>query len=185
MSMKIKFDVKYGRNTIELPINTGEKIYSDNSNGLSNLNNQHFTIINQIPTSQSVMTKMAWKKRLLTKCNKKDGIYDKSSQGVVYKANTWTAYIFDWLEYKPPLWVDGGYYALADDAKVEFFTAAVGDLLIFAEIDDPVPTSIAEFDALRNKYKDCGGIITGAEAYISYRPNGKPWKTNHIEIIKE
>lgn len=152
--------------------------------GLSDLNGQHFTIINQIPTSQSIPTKVAWKKRLLTKCNKKDGIYDKSSQEIVHKANTWTAYIFDWPDYKPSLWVDGGYYSLSDNLKDTCFTATVGDLLIFAEIDDPAPTSIREFDALRDKYKDHGGIITEAEAYISYRPNGKPWRTNHIEIIK-
>lgn len=184
MSMKVEFNVKYGKNTIELPINIGEKVYQDKVGGLSDLNSQHFTIINQIPTSQTVSTKRAWKKHFLTKCNRRDGIYDKSSREVIYKANTWTAYIFDWIDYMPPLWFEGGYYDLDDELKDRCFTVAVGDLLIFSEIDDPTPKSISEFDALRNKYKDYGGVVTGAEVYINYRQNGKPWRTNHIEIIK-
>lgn len=151
---------------------------------LSNLCEDIFTIINQIPASQTVATKVAWKQYRLTNCGKRDGLYDKSSGTMVYRANTWTAYIHDWEKYKNPNWLTGGYYALPDGKKAEFYTVNVGDLLIFADITDSVPTTLQEFSALRDKYKDCGGIITGVEAYISYKPDMQPWQTNHIEVIK-
>ena len=180
---KISFNVKYGRNTIEIPVNTG-KAYGESSPELSNLNNQVFTIINQIPTSQGVATKTAWKKYRLDNCGKKDGLYDKSNGTMAYKANTWTAFIYNWQQYKPPLWVDNGYYTLTDEEKADYFTANVGDLVIFSDVFDDAPTTTQEFNALRDKYKDMGGIITGAEEHINYKPNGTPWKTNHIECIK-
>ena len=180
---KISFDVKYGRNTVEIPF-TASKSYGKSSPELSNLNNQVFTIINQIPTSQTISTKVAWEKYKLTDCGKRDGLYDKSSGTMAYKANTWTAYIGGWQEYKTPTWLDGGYYALPDDEKVEHYTANVGDLLIFSDITDEAPATLQEFTALRDKYKDMGGIITGQEVYVNYKPNGTPWKTNHIELIK-
>ena len=181
MSIKVEFDVKYGHNTIEIPI----KSYTDFAPvGTSNLNGQVFTIINQIPTSQTVTTKIAWKKYKLTDCGKRDGLYDKSSGTMAYRANTWTAYISDWQQYKPPTWLGGGYYALSDNEKAEYYTANVGDLIIFADVADTTPTTLQEFNALRDKYKDIGGVITSQEVYIKHKPNGTPWKTNHIELIK-
>ena len=182
--MKVGFNVKYGYNEINIPVNEG-KTYADNAPaGLSNLNGKVFTIINQIPTSATVSTKIAWKKYQLTNCGKRDGLYDKSSGTMAYKANTWTAYIGNWQEYKPPAWLDGGYYALSDTDKAEYYTANVGDLIIFADVADTTPTTLQEFNALRDKYKDIGGVITGQEVYINYKPNGTPWGTNHIELIK-
>ena len=151
---------------------------------LSDLNGQVFTIINQIPQSQTVATKTAWKKHTLTDCGKRDGLYDKSSGTMLYRANAWTAYIQNWQRYKKPNWLDGGYYALTEDEKEEYFTVNVGDLLIFADIPDAAPATLQEFNVLRDKYKDMGGVITGAEVYISYKPNGTPWATNHVEAIK-
>ena len=180
---KISFDVKYGRNTIEIPFTAG-KSYGKSSPELSNLNNQVFTIINQIPTSQTVSTKVAWEKYRLDKCGKSDGLRDESSKTMAYKANTWTAYIGNWQEYKPPTWLDDGYYALSDDEKAEYYTANVGDLLIFADIPDETPTTLQEFNALRDKYKDIGGIITSQKAHTLYKSNGTPWPNNHIELIK-
>lgn len=151
---------------------------------LSNLNGEVFTIINQIPTSQDIATKVKWIKHRLVNCGKKDGIYDKSSGQTFYKANTWTAYIHDWQNYVKPLWCDNGYYGLSDEEKEKLFTVNVGDLLIFADIPDEAPTTLQEFKNLCDKYRDCGGTITGAEAYIKFKNNGMPWKTNHIEVIK-
>ena len=154
------------------------------SAGLSNLSGKTFTIINQIPESPSVNTKVAWIKHTLTDCGKKDGLFDQSSGTMSSKANTWTAYLNDWERYKPPHWLDGGYYALPDDAKPSYFTVNVGDLIIFDDIPDVAPTTLTEFNALSKKYKDIGGAVTSAEAYITYKPNGEPWGNNHIEAIK-
>lgn len=151
---------------------------------LSNLNTDTFTIINQIPQSASVPTKRTWTKYELDKSDKKDGIYDKSSGTMTYQANTFTAYISDWQHYKKPTWFDGGFYALPDEEKKNYYTANVGDLIVFSKIPDEVPTSSAEFNALVNKYKDIGGIISGVNVFINYKSDGTAWKTNHIEIIK-
>lgn len=152
---------------------------------LSDLNCGQFTIINQIPKSQAITTKIRWIKHTLVNCDKKDGLYDKSSGQILYRVNTFTAYVYDWQRYKKPLWDKDGYYALPDAEKSGYYTVNVGDLIIFAEIPDSAPTTTQEFNAIREKYKGCGGMITGAEVYINYNPNGEPWKTNHIEIIKE
>lgn len=151
---------------------------------LSNLSHETFTIINQIPQAPNIATKIKWKKYTLKGCDKKDGLYDKSSGTMVYKTNSFTAYIYDWLHYKKPNWLEDGYYAMADIDKGNFYTANVGDLIIFADIPDEVPETISEFTALTQKYKDIGGIISGVNVFINYKPDGTPWKTNHIELIK-
>lgn len=148
---------------------------------LSNLNNKTFTIINQIPQAPNVATKVTWRKYRLKRCDKRDGLYDKSSGTMVYKSNSFTVYAKNWENYKTPNWLDDGYYAMADD---NYYTANVGDLIIFADIPDDAPTTTAEFTALTQKYKDIGGIISGVNVYINHKPDGTPWKTNHIELIK-
>ena len=103
---------------------------------------------------------------------------------MVYKANSFTAYIYDWQHYKAPVWLENVYYSMADMDKGDCYTANVGDLIVFADIPDPAPTTIAEFAVLTQKYKDIGGIISGVNVYINNKPDGAPWKTNHIELIK-
>lgn len=182
--MKIGFRVKYGYNEIDIPVSEGKKLYPLSGDGLSNLNHETFTIINQIPQAPDIATKRAWTKYTLKECDKKDGLYDKSSGTMIYKANSFTAYVYDWEHYKPPVWLENGYYKLADVDKGEFYTANVGDLIIFADIPDIAPTTTAEFAALTQKYRDIGGIISGVNVYINHKPDGTPWKTNHIELIK-
>lgn len=151
---------------------------------MSNLFSETFTIINQIPQSQTQANKVKWKKHFIHNCDRRDGIFDRSSGTMAYRANAWTVWCKDWKRYKPPIWTSDGYYALGDDEKDDFFTANVGDLIVFAEIPDVVPTTVQEFQALKTKYNDNGGLITQAQAYINYRPDGTPWATNHIEMIK-
>jgi hypothetical protein len=151
---------------------------------LSDLSHETFTIINQIPQAPNVATKIKWKKYTLHGCDKKDGLFDKSSGTMIYKANSFTAYLTEWRAYKPPHWLDGGFYSIADVDKANFYTANVGDLIVFADILDDAPTNTAEFTALTQKYKDIGGLISGVNVYINFKPDGTPWKTNHIELIK-
>lgn len=153
---------------------------------MSNLFSETFTIINQVPISQTNpdKTKTKYKKHYIHKCDRRDGIFDRSSGTMAYKANAWTVWCKEWQKYKPPIWTPDGYYALGDDEKDDYFTANVGDLVIFAEIPDVEPTTVQEFQALVNKYRDNGGTITQAQSYINYRPDGTTWATNHIEMIK-
>lgn len=148
----------------------------------SNLKNKTFTIINQIPQSAAVATKKAWKKSTVKDCGMINGIIDRTTGTMIYKANTFTAFIGDWKKYRAPDWLDGGYYALSD--KDKYFTVNVGDLIVFSDIPDLAPTTIQEFQALVTKYKDNGGTVSSAQAYINYKSDGTPWKTNHIEAIK-
>ena len=75
---------------------------------LSNLNHETFTIINQIPQAANVATKIKWKKYTLKNCDKRDGLYDKSSGTMVYKSNSFTAYISDWQHFKKANWLKDG-----------------------------------------------------------------------------
>lgn len=150
---------------------------------LSQLYDKTFTIINQIPTSETIATKIAWVKHTISGCDKSDGLYDKSTGNMVYKANTFTAYIKNWESYRDPNFSGNGYYSIYN-RNPDLFTATPGDLVIFRAIDDPAPTTVKEFNDLRTKYAAEGGAITGAEAYINYRSAGVPWSTNHIELIK-
>lgn len=151
---------------------------------MSDLFSETFTIINQIPASQTNASKAKWKKHFISMCGRRDGIFDRSSGTMAYRANAWTVWCKDWEKYKPPNWADNGYYTLGDDDKADCFTANVGDLVVFAEIPDTEPTTVQEFQTLANKYRDNGGTITSAQAYINYHADGKPWTTNHIEMIK-
>lgn len=138
---------------------------------LSNLSGSVFTLINQFTADGT----QKYTKHILKNCGKREGIYDKSSGQMFYKAGTWTAYIKDWEKYKPPAEYNG---------EENRYTVNVGDLLIFADIADVAPTDFKGFNALRDKYKNCGGIVTGVEVYINYKPDGTPWKTNHVEVIR-
>lgn len=153
---------------------------------MSDLFSETFTIINQVPISQTNpdKTKTKYKKHFIHNCGKRNGIFDKSNGTMAYRANAWTVWCKDWKLYKPPIWTDDGYYTLGDDEKDDFFTANVGDLVVFAEIPDVEPTTVQEFQTLVTKYKDNGGTITQAQSYINYHAGGTPWATNHIEMIK-
>lgn len=142
---------------------------------LSNLNRDTFTIINVIPNGET----NTYAKHVLNKCGKNDGIFDRSNGMMAYKKDSWTVYICDTENYMPP----SDYYE-CDNINL-FFTVNIGDLLIFKDISDDVPKSTKEFLDLRNKYKMCGGIVTGQRAYITYDANGNPWDTNYIEVVKE
>ena len=102
---------------------------------------------------------------------------------MVYKANTFTAYLKDWQNYREPNFSEQGYYSIYQTEKT-LYTANVGDLVIFREIDDPAPTTLKEFNDLRTKYANEGGILTTVEAFINYKNDRTPWRTNHIELIK-
>lgn len=180
----VEFFLLYGEQIINVPITIHNKIYIDRATGLTDLFSEAFTIINQVPTSQSNSAIREWKKHVIRQCDKRDGIFDRATGTMAYKANSWTVSCKDWQTYRKPLWVDGGYYALTEYDKDRYWTANVGDLIIFADVDDVAPTTTQEFVALRTKYQNNGGTISSAQDYINYKPNGKAWKTNHIEMVK-
>lgn len=150
---------------------------------LSNLFDKTFTVINQIPTSQTVATKIAWVKHTISGCDVVSGIYDKSTGNMVYKANTFTAYLKNWHNYREPNFSEHGYYSIYKTDKT-LYTANVGDLVIFREIDDPAPTTLKEYNDLKMKYSKESGEASTVEAFINYHNDKTPWRTNHIELIR-
>lgn len=150
---------------------------------MSNLFSGTFTIINQIPQSQAVPTKIKWKKHFIERCNRQYGIKDASTGTMAYKANAFVVNCKDVETFINADWIDG-YYTLPDDEKDKYWTASSGDLLIFAKVDDVEPATVAEFQSLVNKYKDIGGTLTAVNPYITINDKGEPTKTSNIEMIK-
>lgn len=151
---------------------------------LSNLYNQTFTIINQIPESQTKHKKVAWTKHILKRCDKVGGIYDKSQNAMVLTSGEYTVYIKDWQDYVMASWNGCGFYG-NEEKRQNHFTLAKGDLIIFDEILDSVPTSGDEYDALIEKYADNSMTVADFEVFINYRADGTPWDINHIEVMKK
>lgn len=151
---------------------------------LTDLFAETFTIINQIPTSATNPAKIVWKVSKIKRCSRHNGIYDQSAGGMGYKADAWTVRCKEWQSYRPPMWTENGYYTIPDDEKSAFYTASVGDLVVFADISDPAPTSVAEFNALVQKYRNNGGVLTAAESYVHHDAAGIPWETNHIKMVR-
>lgn len=151
---------------------------------LSRFNDKIFTIINRIPKSADNAQVAEWVKNTLKQCDKQSGISGgKTDQTVIFKANSWTVWLADWQRYKEPNWSEDGYYTLSN--RNGYYTVCPGDLLIFADIPDNAPTNEQQFQKLAAKYKNMGGVITSAQAYINFKANGEPWRTNHIEAVKE
>ena len=153
---------------------------------LSDLYCEKFTIICRIPVSEQNNKTRIFIKHILSGCAKHDGIYDRTT-GVLFRSdNAFTVHTRDWRRYRAPIWTVGGYYALSDDEKKEFYTANRGDLIIFKEISEDAPEDIDEFDALAEKYASFGGVVSEAAACIAYKDAQRraPWRTNHIKIIK-
>ena len=144
---------------------------------LSNLCGKTFTIINQIPESDNRRKKVAWRMRKIKNCGKVGGVYDRSSGTMVKTSGEYTVYIKEPESYVSP----AEYYASDNTDK---FTLGKGDFIIFDDVDDAVPKNGDEYDALIDKYSDNGMTVSDFEIYINHKPDGTPWKTNHIEVIK-
>ena len=58
------------------------------------------------------------------------------------------------------------YATIPTDLKDLYYTAQIGDFIVFDEVDDVVTTS-KEFNALQSKYRANGMVITDAVANIN------------------
>lgn len=145
---------------------------------LSELYDKTFTVFNQVRFSDSIK----WVKNKIRYCSKKDGIFDKSNNQMKYTASSWTVRTKDWKRYKEPN--ENGFYSLENEQMKNYFTIAPGDLIVFDDVSDDAPNDIKSFKLLCDKYKDCGGIVSSAEAFIHYDRYANPWKTNHIKAVR-
>lgn len=144
---------------------------------LSNLYDKTFTIINQIPESPKSKRKVGWKMFKLTGCDVVGAKYDRSQGTIGLESGAHNVYIKNWQDYCP----SADFYETLPAGK---YTLARGDLIIFEDIDIAAPTSVEEYDSLIEKYVDTSLTVSDFEVFVNYKRNGMPWRTNHIEVMK-
>lgn len=156
--MKVEFDVKYGKNVIDIPV-PESALTELGGGGLVNLFNRKVTIYNDI--ADDGITDRHFDRFVVDKCSVQSGYVEKADGTVQNIVNSVSVITRDIAHYKTPL----EYNRLPVDEKEKYFTARVDDFIVLAEVDDIVTTS-QEFRALREKYKNNGILITAVNENI-------------------
>lgn len=157
--MKVEFNVKYGKNVIEIPVeeNTRPKYKPFGKNDKFT---KKFTIYNDIPEYGAV--ERHFDRFVIDKCLVYGGSVERAANGTVQNiVNAQTVVTKDIAHYKPPM----EYLRLPADEKDKYYTVKANDFIVFDEVDDVVTTSL-EFRDLQDKYKDNGMSITSVNPYI-------------------
>ena len=156
--MKVKFEVKYGENVIEIPIteNTRPSFQMDN---MTDLWKHKVTIYNDIP--KTAVEDRHFDRFVIDLCNIQGGIVSKADGTIENIVNAVTVISKDVDRYKTPL----EYAKLPVDIREEYYTVQVGDFIVLSEVDDVVTTS-REFAELQEKYKDNGIAVRSVSANI-------------------
>lgn len=154
--MKVEFNVKYGKNVIEIPI--PDKTAFTESN-MTDLWGSRVTIYNDVPASE--ISGRAFERFVIDKCNIQGGFVDKSDGTIRSVANAKTVITKDIEHYKSP----EDFYNMPESERSGFYTAQTGDFVVFGEVPDVVSTAI-DFAELQDKYKNNGIKITSVSANI-------------------
>ena len=156
--MKFEFNVKYGKNVIEIPIpeNTSPKF---KNGALSDLFGKKVTIYNDVAADG--VNPRRFDRFVIEKCNIQTGVLQNADGTVEKVVNAQTIITKDVEHYKSPI----EYALLPADIKDKYFTANVNDFVVLAEVDDTITTAI-EFQDLQRKYKNNGFSITAVNEYI-------------------
>ena len=156
--MKVKFNVKYGENEIDIPIteNTRPSFKMD---GMTDLWKHKVTIYNDIP--KTAVEERHFDRFVIDLCNIQGGIVSKADGTIENIVNAVTVISKDVDRYKTPI----EYAKLPVDIREEYYTVQVGDFIVLSEVDDVVTTS-REFGELQEKYKDNGIVIRSVSANI-------------------
>lgn len=156
--MKVKFNVKYGENEIDIPIteNTRPSFKMD---GMTDLWKHKVTIYNDIP--KTAVEERHFDRFVIDLCNIQGGIVSKADGTIENIVNAVTVISKDVDRYKTPI----EYAKLPVDIREEYYTVQVGDFIVLSEVDDVVTTS-REFGELQEKYKDNGIVVRSVSANI-------------------
>ena len=156
--MKVKFNVKYGENEIDIPIteNTRPPFKMD---GMTDLWKHKVTIYNDIP--KTAVEERHFDRFVIDLCNIQGGIVSKADGTIENIVNAVTVISKDVDRYKTPI----EYAKLPVDIREEYYTVQVGDFIVLSEVDDVVTTS-REFGELQEKYKDNGIVVRSVSANI-------------------
>ena len=157
--MKVEFNVKYGKNIIEIPVGENPKP-KHKPFGRDDKFTQKFTIYNDIPADG--VNDRHFDRFVLERCMVYGGTAERTSNGTIQNiVNAQTVITKDVDQYKSPL----EYNRLPIDEKEKYYTAKANDFIVFAEVDDVVTTSL-EFRDLQDKYKSNGMSITAVNPYV-------------------
>ena len=117
------------------------------------------TIYNDVPKDS--VNDRSFYRFVVDKCNIPGGVVSKTDGTIENIVNAVTVITRDVEHYKKP----NEYAKLPVDVKENFYTAQVGDFIVFGEVDDVVTTS-REFSELQNKYALNGIVVRSVSANI-------------------
>lgn len=126
---------------------------------MTDLWGQKVTIYNDIPAD--AVNPRRFDRFVVEKCNIQGGVVSRADGTIENIVNAVTVITKDTDRYKSPL----EYAKLPVDLKENFFTAQVGDFIVFDEVDDVVTTS-REFAELQNKYADNSIVVRSVSVNI-------------------
>ena len=126
---------------------------------MTDLWKQKVTIFNDIP--KNAVEERHFDRFVIEKCNIQGGIVSKADGTIENIVNAVSVITRDVEHYKQPM----EYAKLPVDIRKDFYTAQVGDFIVFAEVDDVVTTS-REFAELQSKYANNGIVVRSVSANI-------------------
>lgn len=157
--MKIGFNVKYGHNEIDIPIEQYIDRIQNHGAGLVNKFTKKVTIYNDIPSDG--VNPRRFDRFVIDRCLVYNQL-SESADGTMHKVvNTQNVVTMDVARYKSPL----DYRRLAEDEREQYYTVAPNDFVVLEEVYDVV-NDIAELQALQKKYKNNGFLVTAVNASV-------------------
>ena len=126
---------------------------------MTDLYTQKVTIYNDIP--KNAVEERHFDKFVIDKCNIQGGLVNEANGTITNIVNAKSIITKDINRYKTPL----EYAEIPVDLRVDYYTAQIGDFVVFAEVDDVVTTA-SEFSQLQSKYRNNGMKITSVSANI-------------------
>lgn len=157
--MKVEFNVKYGKNVIEIPVTETMRPAFD-AEGIANLWNKRITVYNDVPSTAA--EERHFDRFVIDLCNIQGGIVSRADGTIENIVNAVTVITKDVGRYKSPI----EYRNTPVDIREGFFTMQIGDFIVLDEVDDIV-TSSREFADLQKKYKDNGIVIRSVSVNIN------------------
>ena len=126
---------------------------------MTDLYTQKVTIYNDIP--KNAVEERHFDKFVIDKCNIQGGLVNEANGTITNIVNAKSVITRNVNRYKTPL----EYAEIPVDLRADYYTAQIGDFVVFGEVDDVVTTA-SEFSQLQSKYKNNGMKITSVSANI-------------------
>ena len=126
---------------------------------MTDLYTQKVTIYNDIP--KNAVEERHFDKFVIDKCNIQGGLVNEANGTITNIVNAKSVITRDVNRYKTPI----EYAEIPVDLRVDYYTAQIGDFVVFSEVDDIVTTA-SEFSQLQSIYRNNGMKITSVSANI-------------------